>query len=170
MYRSNRNVTTTPGGHTPGIWPSPFPEWPKCDVRNYPWGGAFDHSLGGVGNLTLLPRFHATRMSASYPSERAWKAVFVCLYFPSCYSQNWFSFSDTNLRALKNASTACNAIPWKTLIISEERRSPRGWGIWPPNPTLEWGIWTTFWQGGGEFDNLKFQKFKCSGYSRGGCK
>ena len=53
-------------------------------------------------------------------------------------------------------------------VIYVPVKCPQGGGIWSPERTLVWGIWTAFWPGQGGIWTIIFNKFECPGGCPGG--
>ena len=53
-------------------------------------------------------------------------------------------------------------------VIYVPVKCPQGGGIWSPERTLVWGIWTAFWPGQGGIWTIIFNKVECPGGCPGG--
>ena len=111
-------------------------------------------------SVTLLQRFHPLCASLLFVLNRL--TVFLSFCYIECEL-----FAVFMKILFDNWRRFC-----RPSVIYVPVKCPRGGGIWSPEWTLVWGIWTTFWPwlgGGGGNLNNNFQKSQMPWRLPGGC-
>ena len=171
MYRSNRSFNIPPG-HTPGIWhlcrPGKEGIWLSESSRGV---GNLILIVRG-GEIEMHPRFHvkslawrAVMLGGRGVRGFSWKRlrlygqlmrrkglkkalcrIWRYLSFKSCLQWNTIPIPAIRYNN-KKLNRGQLLWPAACMLIYVPVKCRQGGGIWSPEWTLVWGIWTAFWPG-----------------------